>query len=686
MTRHRSLGVAALFGLAAASHASSALAGDFDASGAFTFAPNAVVKLNFETFSASSDAGASNADVQSDATALTGKNVLSVSLADEGYPIPLALPKQPGSYRLTFFLKGDCTGGAAVDYGDGSPGTVSQAFPTGRVTSDGWIEMSTQPFLVAGDAGDVDARMYLSAYDATQPTKVLIDAVEVVPDGTYAAAASCLGLDTAGACSTGQMCLSGTCRDVRGWFPPLPSGSERTKLVAYWKKKVSDTFGPYELRKTTLPVALSTLDEMAQATDNVAFWGRFMEAIRQLKDAHTYARVTASSGLPLAHPLDACFLEGDADASQTAAASQSGLPDILVSHVGTSDAWGLKQGDRLVSVDGEHPLTWAKKLMSASLWYWEADDPEQIANILSSLRDLIARHASKVTVVHCDSSAGTCDSTTTTIDIAKLPATSAAAQPKLVGCDNRPFFAVDGAPADHDFGDAVITPAKIIEGPVVDSTAAEKIQGLIWNTLFGNGKSSPVDTALKNAVAAFGSSRGVLLDHREGHGGTAQTADILVSFARTPYTPFISVVRNRADDEGPADAAAAMQIFDKYKGKNDVFGAATAQTDIPVAVLMTWDVSASDFLLKILQGGPKVRLFGPGPSMGAFGTFMQYSTWGVMRWSLGIEDSITPDGTLLCTHGVDPDQVVVQKQSDLLAGKDSLHEAAMSWLRTELKP
>jgi hypothetical protein len=686
MTRHSSLGVATLAALAAASYASSALAGDFDASGAFTFASTAVVKLDFETFSASADAGASNASVQSDATALAGTNVLSVSLADEGYPIPLALPKQPGSYRLTYFMKGDCTGGAAVDYGDGRPGTVSQAFPTGRVTSDGWLEMRTQPFLVAGDADGVDARMYLSAYDATQPTKVLIDAVEVAPDGTYAAPASCLGLDTAGACDAGQMCLDGTCRDVRGWFPPLPSDAERTKIVAYWKKKLGDTFGPYELRKTTLPVALSTLDAMAQATDNVEFWGRFMEAIRQLKDAHTYARVTSSSGLPLAHPLDACFLEGDADASQTAAASQTGLPDILVSHVGTSDAWGLKQGDRLVAVDGEHPLTWAKKLMSASLWYWEADDPQQIANILSALRDSIARHASSVTVVHCNASAGTCDSTTTTIDIAKLPVTSAASQPKLVGCDNRPFFAVDGAPADHDFGDALITPAKVIEGPVLDATADEKIQGLIWNTLFGDGKSTPVDAALKNAVAAFSSSRGVLLDHREGHGGTAATANILVSFARTPYTPFISVVRNRADDEGPADAAAAIQIFDKYKGKNDVFGSATAQTDVPVAVLMTWDVSASDFLLKILQGGPKVRLFGPGPSMGAFGTFMQYSTWGVMRWSVGIEDSITPDGTLLCTHGVDPDQLVLQKQSDLLAGKDSVHDAAMTWLRTELKP
>jgi hypothetical protein len=72
--------------------------------------------------------------------------------------------------------------------------------------------------------------------------------------------------------------------------------------------------------------------------------------------------------------------------------------------------------------------------------------------------------------------------------------------------------------------------------------------------------------------------------------------------------------------------------------------------------------------------------------MGAFGTFMQYSLWGVMHWSIGIEDSIAPDGTLMCTHGVVPDEVVLPKQSDLLAGKDTLHDAAMAWIRTELPP
>lgn len=671
--------------------APTARAGTFDARGVFSFDPAAVVTLDFSSFSAAPDAGDGSAQVLADPTALAGGHVLSVKLATEGYPIPLALPKRQDSYQLTFWLKGDCTAGFAVDYADGSPGVVSEAFPTGRVTSDGWVEMQTQPFSVDGAKKGIDARLFLAAYTVSQPITVQIDAVEVVPDGTYTPRAACVGLDAAGACGPGQMCLGGLCRDARGWFPPFPAADERTKIVDYWKQKIHDTFGPYALRQRTLPVSLATLDEMTHATDNVGFWSRLAEAIRQLKDAHTYVRIAALSDVKPRHPLNACFFQGIGDVSQTAAPSVPGLPDILVSHVGTSDTWGLKQGDRLVSVDGQHPLSWARTLMTPSPWYWEADDPDQIANILALLGELIERHATTITVVHCDASTGTCDSTPRTIRVADLPVASSNDHPDMVVCDNRPFAEINGEPADHDFGNDFTKPALIVQGPLIDPTPSDDIYGVVWDSLLGDGRTMPVDKALSSAVQHFAASRGALLDHREGYGGTAQTADILISFARTPYTPFVSMVRTRTDDEGPADASAAAQLFNHYVSRQDVnkggdvFGSTNAHTDIPVALLTTWDVSASDYLLQIMKGGPDVRLFGPGPSMGAFGTFMQYSLWGVMRWSISIEDAIAPDGTVLTTHGVEPDQVVVPKQSDLLAGKDTVEAAALAWLRTELK-
>lgn len=43
-------------------------------------------------------------------------------------------------------------------------------------------------------------------------------------------------------------------------------------------------------------------------------------------------------------------------------------------------------------------------------------------------------------------------------------------------------------------------------------------------------------------------------------------------------------------------------------------------------------------------------------------------------------------GSALIGHGVEPDEIVLQRQSDLLAGKDTMVERAVAWLRSELKP
>ncbi len=686
MTFFRALGPAALL-LVSALAATPARAGDFNARGVFSFDKQAVVTESFESSSWDGTAGDSSAVAKDSAHALDGKRVLSVDLKTEGYPIALVVPDEAGSYRLRYWVQGDCEGGFAVDYADGSPSTTSRAFPTGRVTSDGWLEMETQPVSVDGTAQGVNARMFLSAYDANTPAAVQIDAVELVPDGSYEGPQTCVGLDTAGVCGPGRTCLGGECRNARGWYPPLPSDADQAKFIAYWKRKLHDTFGPYALRQTTLSTAEATLDKMNGASDNVDFWSRFTEAIRRLRDAHTYSRTAALSDVAPRRPLNVCFFEGNADVSQNAAPSEAGLPDVLVSHTGPDHTWGLSQGDRLVAIDGEHPLTWARKLMGPSPWYWEADDPDQIANIMTLLRDVIARHAKSITIVHCDASKGTCSNKTKTIQVSSIAEVDAADSPTLVGCDNRPFYEIGGAPADHHFGDGFYDPATIIEGHVLGTPAADKVQGLIWNTLLGGSPpNDPVAQALTTAVQDFQQARGVILDHREGHGGDAPTANILIKFSRRPYTPFIGYVRTRANDEGPSDAAAGTALFDRYKSQNDIFGSDSARTDVPVALLTTWDVSASDYLPKIMKGGPKVKLFGPGPSMGAFGTFVQYSDWGVLHWSIGIEDAIAPDGTTLCTHGVVPDEIIKPKQSDLLAGHDTVEQTALAWVESELAP
>ena len=79
--------------------------------------------------------------------------------------------RHQGSYRLRYWLKGDCTGGAAVDYDDGSTGS-SRTLPhrarhQRRLGRD--ADRAVRP---DGTKTGIDARMFLSAYDATKPVEV----------------------------------------------------------------------------------------------------------------------------------------------------------------------------------------------------------------------------------------------------------------------------------------------------------------------------------------------------------------------------------------------------------------------------------------------------------------------------------------------------------------------------------
>jgi C-terminal processing protease CtpA/Prc len=57
-----------------------------------------------------------------------------------------------------------------------------------------------------------------------------------------------------------------------------------------------------------------------------------------------------------------------------------------------------------------------------------------------------------------------------------------------------------------------------------------------------------------------------------------------------------------------------------------------------------------------------------------------------MGYVMAVGDDILADGSTHNGRGVQPDVVVLPKQSDLLVGKDTVFEAALAWVRQELKP
>jgi C-terminal processing protease CtpA/Prc len=180
-----------------------------------------------------------------------------------------------------------------------------------------------------------------------------------------------------------------------------------------------------------------------------------------------------------------------------------------------------------------------------------------------------------------------------------------------------------------------------------------------------------VNANLKNAFAEFKSdARGVVLDHRAGNGGTLDGAETATFLIRPPeqVLVFMSPMQLGGFD-GPTTPAEGVALFDAFKG----FAAMTAGSvdwdpDMPVALLLHRDGSASDFMPYAFKGAPKTRIFGPSATAGAFSTFWEMTYWGGITFRYGSGDSIGADGATLIGHGAEPDVIVMQKQSDSLAG------------------
>ncbi|MFO0593268.1 MAG: S41 family peptidase [Polyangiaceae bacterium] len=688
------LSLAALAGALTATLAPSARAGDFTVKGEYAKDPSAVAFLDFESEPSRylpPDADPACAAVAyklsqaDDALETKGFATVQVNL-DKGCAerFNVTLPSKKASYRATAWIRhGRASLTFVVLYQDGSglvPTYVAMG-PTGRTTSDGWVEMASNPFSV--DGGKL-AQAYIKVTDFAGTAGADIDAVEIVPAGAFAAQQACSGISDP-VCGADSMCVHGICARGNNAVPPLPGVTIKDAMVDAIAERLRVYFGGARSRKERLPEALATVETMRKAESGWQFWGRFARAVTELTDWHT--NIGLGLGIDPRYSLHACFIEGDADLTHKTYPKDPQYSDILVSHASSGGAAGLSRGDRLLAIDGQHPIAWARALRKLDPGFHAATDPEVHADLVEALGgpawmgNLIVKYASTITVIRCDAAAGTCAGAPETIQVASLTDGSGGD----VFCDNRPFYHLGAAsPGDNH---AVFWP--FFEGVVDDTTPEEAIYGVVWDNLYGGGDPNGfVNGNLKTLIAKWkASARGVLLDHRAGNGGTLDSPTLLTTLVRPPgIAATILMPIETAGFDGPADANAGFALFEANKTKTPYnVGSADYDPDLPVALILHRDGSASDYLPLGMKGSPKVRLFGPHATAGAFSTYVQLSYEGVLDFQIASGDTIRADGQALIGHGVEPDEVVQQRQSDLLAGKDSLHEAALAWVRAHLK-
>lgn len=647
-------------------------AAEFTADGTFQFDPAAVVTLDFEgeELPPRSDPESAKPEPVVVSDALSGSHALSLG-AYEAVSFAVTLPATLATYRASVWIRGgEAIGIVGTTYDGKRRDEAAVLYPTGRMTSDGWVELASERIPIDGARGPVSFGVFASG-------GAEVDAFELVADGTttLVPGRACGGVADPVGCAPGEVCTWGACRRVSGWVPPIPA--ERDVVADYLESRLAFLFGPYENRARDLPAAKVAVEAMRHAKEPWAFWNGFLLALRRLHDSHTgTGGSVAEYSLRNPRPIDACFLEGVADVSHDVAPPDPLYRDVLVSHVGASRNLGLRSGDRLVRVDGRHPIDWARSMIDVSWSLGSASNHSTFAEHAAALRSLISRYASTIEVVRCSEfGCGALE----TIEVLSIPPLADGEEFASQLCDNRPTRHVAGAPSDHQGADGVFA------GFLENVPLQEKFFGIEWDSLYTTTGQDGIGPALSKAVARIGTegATGVILDHRRGTGGTLAGPNILWNYAvkRKPLTFFES--RRRAEDEQPSLADGKALFAESVANGSVDYAGSKVANPVPTALLITSDISASDWLPLGLKGASNVRLFGPYETSGAFSTRLALGYWLGMSFTLASGDTYVEDGRTINGFGVPPDEVVLPRQSDLVQGKDTVFEAALAWLRAK---
>ncbi len=635
-------------------------AGSFDESGRFRFDDRSIVR---ETFI--DGRGQKAIKIVRGADAIDGAGYGTVDSQQDQFSMPVAFPKQDASYRARMFVrKNRVISSVNVGYpaDGGSPGFFARFFPTGLVTSDGWYEVATAPFSVQGSRGATGSlSIFANGAD--------VDAFEIVPEGDFRRLSACKPpVDSA--CRANEQCVAGWCRDENLPLPALPPARDRDDVVTYLQNRIRFFFGGRYTRINRMPIALATLERARTAGSGWEFWNGLTTAIRQLRDWHT-----TMNGPPMPGGrgvLPVCFVEGDADMSHGIVPKDAKYPDVLVSHGGTQKNSGLKSGDRLVAVNGMHPIAFAESLESYDWNMWRANDPGTTAEPVERMSGLIRRFADNFTVIRCD--AGVCGAPET-ISVASLPDGNAPSP----YCDHRPGYHLASGGPDPAIHDSYNGP---FHGLLADSQSGEDLYGMIWNDVYLEQKNNPYAEGMDEFRAK---AKGVVLDHRLGNGGVEPAAEYLTKLFRKPATlaawgGFHLTTTLYDDPWTPADGISLYSLFLNTEAYN-VGDNAARNTGMPTALLLARDGSASDWFPLGMVGLTNVRVFGR-QTAGAFSSYIEFDLYGQLAWRLASGDLLEPDGNTRIGRGVVPTEVVLPLQSDLTQGKDTAYLRALDWIRT----
>jgi hypothetical protein len=675
--------------------------------------------------------------------ALEGNSALKVTAASDAIGLALldtALFSQIAGKRVTVSMWGRAHGAEPqleVIYPSSHKGTGPAglahviAIRTGNQTSDGWAEYSTGPIDGAlwGTrlASVILTARYVSgpgtqALDSPQmfpdarnilldPSGyALIDAVEVdVAPGPPMAATPCTQASARMTCGDGGECAFGHCVDSSMIWGPAPESLEhRQELVERWEFTGEHLYGDRRMATGAPSVfAPSAVLAAEAATTPRTFFGAMNEFVTGLRDAHTTLGSPPGSATVFAPYLDPFnpgsgvfdFCLGLVENDLPGATGSSGYAVFWESP--TSSLADLVQpGDLLVEVDGMTPDAWLA-LLEPRFRPMLPNDPTSVPTGRALiLARALGNYAGQAVFSRC-SAAGAC--VTHAVDLGQisyqqvndLAHTSATRNSRV--CSPRFLNSVAGWGPENDNASSDVP-----ETQTMGSITAVEFDGFRGAT--DRAAANPLHAWEDPFSMAFAAGTGVLIDARQGHGGFFNLGNWLAENIRGTGDPYVlfAVPRGDFDAIDPAwlfdpsvascattNASAATVCGWTGAGMDESKKAAPPGGVPKIAWLNANDMSSSDIIAKKLQGAANLRIFGPHPTSGAFGEESSIEppvgSWTpgstqVFDMRFGSNFAAAMAAPWQSGTGVAPDQIVTEKMSDLLAGKDSVLEAAEEWL------
>ncbi|MBX2810482.1 MAG: hypothetical protein KTR25_01675 [Myxococcales bacterium] len=579
----------------------------------------------------------------------------------------------------------------------GSPVAEVRFIPTGKATSDGWVELSTGPVDVQLTAG-VHARV-IQILDAklthgrSANRRVLegfhlVDALEIIDHGPvqFGGEVSCNRAKEAEVCGDG-LCLWGRCVDPVPVLGTVPHNKVRNDYLGRQVFRLQAFAGSRRLQEILQTSGGSTLQRLKKESKAIPYWTQLRHTYDQLQDGHIKEPEWNSRA---SNPPGACIHLGEVDLL-----SEEPSQGYLVYRTDDQHPVGklLLPGDVLIEIDNLPIDDWLQ-LASRDLRY-SGDSRGRKFILAPQLLVAALQSGSLLSFKRCPIPSGCTEDDTETIIIDTSEHIASLREGQRPG-----WFTSSSLRCDFRFASSISQNANNhtgIAGPGrVQAADEDNIRTLLINDLLATGEwLEDLNRALTDIPT------NVILDQRSGRGGSLSgVLRISAPFMSRGFQPQVHIIPWIIEPEfQPQDFDTLLQCatepvaqcgnYIQFTFQDPIIEARSPSTKM--AILNGLDVSANDYLTKLLKARTtgNTRVFGAVPTYGAFGPIYQLprlineDSGGSIQLQDTLFHSTAKSSPLdfLTGRGIEPDEVILQRQSDALSNNDTLVQAARNWLQ-----